>query len=289
MKNQKGFRKSSHWKKFIRESLAEDIGSGDLTSLAVIPKNQKSSAKLLIKENGVLAGIELAQMIFHSVDKNLKIKIYKRDRSVVRKGEIVFEISGNTRSILKTERLVLNCMQRMSGIATLTRKFCENVKGFRAKITDTRKTTPLNRMLEKWAVQIGGGVNHRYGLFDAIIIKDNHADSIGGIKNTLHRVQKFVDKKELNCTVIAESRNLNEVKEILKTGIADRIMLDNMKIPVIKKAVQIIGGRMQTEASGGINLKNVRQVALTGVDFISVGALTHSVKSLDMSLKVKTN
>lgn len=269
---------------FISASLKEDIGAGDHTSLSTIPASAKNKARLIIKEDGILAGVELAKKIFATVDKSLKVKVYKNDGARIKKGDIVFIVEGNSRSILTAERLVLNCMQRMSGIATKTHKLVRLCKSYKTKLLDTRKTTPLLRGLEKWAVRIGGGHNHRFGLYDMILIKNNHIDFAGGIKNAIESANNYLKKKKLNLKIEIEARNIEEVSEILSIGKVDRILLDNFSISEIKKAIQLINGKIETEISGGINEKNIRQYASLGADYISSGALTHSVKSLDMSL-----
>lgn len=273
-------------KQFIAESLKEDIGSGDHTSLSTIDAAKIGKAKLLVKDTGVIAGVELAFEIFATVDKNLKIEKFIDDGEEVKVGDIVFTVEGSVRSILISERLVLNCMQRMSGIATTTHKYVEAVAGTGVKILDTRKTTPLMRMLEKWAVKIGGGHNHRFGLYDMILIKDNHNDSSGGITASLQKAKDYLKNNNLNIPIEVETRNLEEVKEALQQGIADRIMLDNFTPDQIREALKIINKQVTTEASGGITIANLREYADTGVDYISIGALTHSVKSLDLSLKI---
>lgn len=273
-------------KQFISESLKEDIGSGDHTSLSTIDADKNGKAKLLVKDNGVIAGVELALEIFSAVDQNLNIEKFINDGDKVKLGDIVFTVEGSVRSILMAERLVLNCMQRMSGIATTTHKYVEAVAGTGVKILDTRKTTPLMRMLEKWAVKIGGGHNHRFGLYDMILIKDNHNDSSGGITASLQKAKAYITKNNLNIPIEVETRNLDEVKEALQQGIADRIMLDNFTPDQIREALKIINKQVTTEASGGITITNLREYAETGVDYISIGALTHSVKSLDLSLKI---
>jgi nicotinate-nucleotide pyrophosphorylase (carboxylating) len=273
-------------KQFIAESLKEDIGSGDHTSLSTIDAAKIGKAKLLVKDTGVIAGVELAFEIFATVDKNLKIEKFIDDGAEVKVGDIVFTVEGSVRSILISERLVLNCMQRMSGIATTTHKYVEAVAGTGVKILDTRKTTPLMRMLEKWAVKIGGGHNHRFGLYDMILIKDNHNDSSGGITASLQKAKDYLKNNNLNIPIEVETRNLEEVKEALQQGIADRIMLDNFTPDQIREALKIINKQVTTEASGGITIANLREYADTGVDYISIGALTHSVKSLDLSLKI---
>lgn len=269
---------------FIRLALQEDIGSGDHTSLSTIPASAVNKADLIIKENGILAGIDLAKRIFNTVDKNLKVTVYIKDGNTVKKGDIAFTVKGSARSILTAERLVLNCMQRMSGIATMTHKYASLCKPFRTKVLDTRKTSPGLRNLEKWAVRIGGGYNHRFGLYDMILIKNNHIDFAGGIKPAIKAANKYLERKKLKLKIEIEARNLKEVKEILETGKINRILLDNFSIPEIKKAVKLINKKYETEISGGINEKNIRKYASCGADYISSGALTHSVKSLDMSL-----
>lgn len=276
-----------YWEDFILQALTEDIREGDHTSLSCIHPEATGKAQLLIKDNGVLAGIELAQKIFHQLDRDMKMKVFIHDGTPVQHGQVAFELSGNARAILSGERLALNCMQRMSGIATLTHQYVERVKGYPAKILDTRKTTPLFRMAEKWAVRIGGGHNHRFGLFDMILIKDNHIDYAGGIVNAIDAVKRYLAEKKLSLKVEIEARTLEDVELILESGGADRIMLDNFTLNNTKKAVDLIGGKAETEASGGVNLATVRDIAATGVDYISVGALTHSYTSLDLSLKAK--
>ncbi len=270
---------------YILLSLQEDVGPGDFSSLSCIPENANSKANLIIKDKGILAGIELAERIFKTVDASLQINIFKKDGQQIDKGDVAFTVEGNVLAILKSERLVLNCMQRMSGIASTTYLYAEQVKHTKAKILDTRKTTPLNRYIEKWAVRIGGGHNHRFGLYDMIMIKDNHVDYAGGIKQAIESANTFRKNRNLNIPIEIETRNLNEVEQVLITGGVERIMLDNFQTPLLKEAVALIGGRFETEASGGILLQNVKDYAETGVDYISVGALTHSFKSMDMSLK----
>ncbi|MBI4945000.1 MAG: carboxylating nicotinate-nucleotide diphosphorylase [Bacteroidetes bacterium] len=269
---------------FIRQALKEDISTGDHTSLSTISATARNKACLIIKENGILAGTELAKRIFHIVDKNLKVTVYKNDGSQIKKGEIAFSVEGSARSILTAERVVLNCLQRMSGIATMTNKFVNLCKPYKTKLLDTRKTTPLVRGLEKWAVKIGGGYNHRFGLYDMILIKNNHIDFAGGISNAIESANDYLKKKRLKLQIEIEARDLKEVKEILSIGKITRILLDNFSVSEIKKAVQLINGKFETEISGGVNKKNIRQYASCGSDYISVGALTHSVKALDMSL-----
>lgn len=270
---------------FISEALIEDIGNGDHTSLATIPENQQGKAQLLIKEDGVLAGVEVAQAIFNQVDASLKVEVLFADGSVVKVGDCALKVSGSARSILMAERLVLNVMQRMSGIATQTHRIVQLLEGTGTKVLDTRKTTPGMRFLEKKAVKIGGGVNHRFGLYDMILIKDNHVDYAGGITQAILAARAYLTKKQLTIPVEIEVRNLSELAQVIETGQVDRILLDNFDFDTLKKAVALVGGRYITEASGGITETNVRQYAECGVDYISVGALTHSVKSLDMSLK----
>jgi nicotinate-nucleotide pyrophosphorylase (carboxylating) len=270
---------------FIRLSLQEDIGPGDYTSLACIPPGTQGKARLLVKDDGILAGMELAKQIFHIVDPNLFFQPFLNDGSPVQYGMIAFEVSGTEQSIVTGERLVLNCMQRMSGIATTTHKYVRQLQGLHTRVLDTRKTTPLFREVEKWAVRIGGGMNHRMGLYDMILIKDNHVDYAGGISQAIVNTKNYCERHNLNLPVEIETRNLAEVQMVLNTGGVNRIMLDNFTPPLLKEAVQLINRRFETEASGGINLDTVREYAETGVDFVSVGALTHSVKSLDLSLK----
>lgn len=270
---------------FISLALAEDMGDGDHTSLACIPASAKGKAHLLVKENGVIAGVELALLIFKQVDKSLQTTVFIKDGALIKKGDIILIVEGKAQSILLAERLVLNCMQRMSGIATATHKLVSLCKGTNAKVIDTRKTTPNIRGLEKWAVLLGGGANHRIGLYDMILIKDNHVDYAGGIKQAIEAANAYLKIKKKKLKIEIEARNLNEVKQILAVGKVDRIMLDNFSTIEIKKAVKLINGKYQTEASGGITEKTIAGYAKCGVDFISVGALTHSIKSLDLSLK----
>lgn len=271
---------------FIQSALAEDVGSGDHSTLAVVDADKRTTAGLLIKESGMLAGVELAREIFTRHDPSLKLYTQLSDGSTVIPGDIPFTIEGPARSILTTERLVLNCMQRMSGIASLTNRLVKRIEGTKANVLDTRKTTPSFRLLEKWAVIIGGGKNHRMGLYDMVMLKDNHIDMAGGVAEAINRAKAYLRARNLKMKVEVEARNLDEVKQILECGDVDVIMLDNMSLPDMKEAVSIIGGRCLTEASGGITEQSIRSVAECGVDFISVGALTHSVKSIDMSLKV---
>ncbi|QHT65591.1 carboxylating nicotinate-nucleotide diphosphorylase [Rhodocytophaga rosea] len=270
---------------FIAQSLQEDVGDGDHSSLAAVPAEAENRAKLIIKDQGILAGIELATLIFAQVDSSLMVDILLQDSSPVKFGDIGLTVSGKARSILQAERLVLNCMQRMSGIATYTHQLTEAIKGTKARLLDTRKTTPLFRMLEKWAVVIGGGLNHRFGLFDMIILKDNHVDYAGGIRQAIESTNAYLSQHNKDLKIVIETRNLAEVEQVLETGNVFRIMLDNMSPALMKEAIQLINGRYPTEASGGITLETIKAVAESGVDFISVGALTHSIRSLDISLK----
>lgn len=270
---------------FIASALAEDIGEGDHSSLGAIPKNTQSKARLLIKDDGIIAGLELSAKIFHQVDSLLQTKYYKKDGDPIKKSEVAFEVNGSAQSILSAERLVLNCMQRMSGIATYTQKLCKLIEGTSAQLLDTRKTTPNFRLMEKWAVAIGGGHNHRFALYDMVMLKDNHVDMAGGIQKAIENTHHYLKAKNKNLKIEIETRNLSEVQEVLRVGGIDIIMLDNMSTDEMKKAVQLIAGKYKTEASGGITETTLRPVAECGVDYISVGALTHSVRSLDLSLK----
>ncbi|PTR00996.1 nicotinate-nucleotide pyrophosphorylase [carboxylating] [Mucilaginibacter yixingensis] len=270
---------------FIINALTEDVGDGDHTSLSTIPAGTTGKAKLLVKDNGVLAGVELSIEIFAIVDPQLKVNVLINDGAQVKVGDIVLEVEGSTHSILKAERLVLNCMQRMSGIATITHEVVDVLKGTNTKVLDTRKTTPGLRYLEKWAVKIGGGVNHRFGLYDMILIKDNHVDYSGGIANAINNAKQYLADTGRKLDIEIEVRNLEELEQVLSTGGVQRILLDNFKFDVLKQAVAMIEGRYITEASGGITIENVRDYADCGVDYVSMGALTHSVKSLDLSLK----
>jgi len=270
---------------FIIQALKEDIGNGDHTTLACIPENVNGKAVLKVKDNGIIAGIELAQIIAAKYDSELKFELLLNDGNKVKAGDVAFIISGRKQSLLTTERLILNCMQRMSGIATITNKFVKEVEGTGAKILDTRKTTPLNRVIEKRAVRIGGGMNHRFGLFDMILIKDNHIDMCGGVKEAIRNTKQYLSKNNLSLRIEIEARNLEEIKMIVDEGGIDRILIDNFNPDTMFKAVELIHNRFETEASGGIVLENVRSYAETGVNYISVGALTHSYKSLDLSLK----
>lgn len=272
-------------KKFIASALEEDIGDGDHSTRASILSTERRNARLIVKGKGILAGVSLAMKIFHFYDKDLSIEAYLEDGATVDHGDIGFVVSGSARSILTTERLVLNCMQRMSGIATKTNQLAKLLLGTGATILDTRKTTPNFRLLEKWAVYIGGGGNHRIGLFDMIMLKDNHIDMAGGIEQAIIRTKDYLRARNMNLKIEIETRNLEEVKKVLDVGGIDIIMLDNMGLQEMTEAVSLIAGKYKTEASGNITEETIRQVAECGVDFISVGALTHSVKSLDLSLK----
>jgi len=270
---------------FITAAFAEDVGDGDHSTLASIPASAKSRARLLVKQDGILAGVELAQLIFKHFDPTLSVTGSLNDGVIVKKDDIAFVVEGSSRSILTCERLVLNCMQRMSGIATLTHHLTGLIKGTKARLLDTRKTTPNFRLLEKWAVLIGGGLNHRIGLYDMIMLKDNHVDMAGGVGKAIIQTKEYLRATKKNLRIELETRNLDEVKEVIRVGGVDVIMLDNMSVEEMKKAVALIDGKCQTEASGGITEQTIRSVAESGVDFISVGALTHSVKSMDLSLK----
>lgn len=269
----------------IEYALLEDIGDGDHTSDSTIPFDKIGQAQLLVKQQGILSGIEVAKRVFAMVDNGISFSNYLQDGDKIYPGDIAFSIIGPSRSILKAERLVLNFMQRMSGIATTTSQYVSKIKGLNCRILDTRKTTPLLRGLEKQAVVHGGGYNHRFGLYDMVMIKDNHVDFAGGITQAISSVHEYLEKKELNLKIEIEVRNFSELKQVLEVGGVHRIMLDNFTPDALSKAVKIIAGQYETEASGGINLETVRSFAETGVDFISVGALTHQIKSLDLSLK----
>ena len=273
---------------FIRLALDEDIRSGDITSLACIPEGSRSKAKLLVKEEGVLAGVAFAEMVFKWVDPTIKFEPHLADGAFIKYGDVAYHVEGNTRDLLKTERLVLNVMQRMSGIATLSARFAAEVEGLPVKILDTRKTTPLNRALEKWAVRLGGCYNYRDGLYDWFMIKDNHIKACGSPLKAIKAVQKYQSLHGLESYgITVEVKNLVECEEVLTCGGVTRIMLDNFDLELLREAVALINKRFETEASGGISLETIRKVAHTGVDFISVGALTHSAGSLDLSLKIQ--
>ncbi len=270
---------------FILRSLKEDIGSGDHSSLACIPKENWGKAKLLVKEEGVLAGCRVAEEVFRTVDPGLHLDLLISDGTAVSFGDVAFIVSGSQLSILSCERLVLNIMQRMSGIATQTKKYTDLIKDLPARVTDTRKTTPGMRFLEKEAVRIGGGYNHRMGLYDMIMLKDNHIDFAGGIEKAISKTHDYLTARGLDLKIEIEARSISDVERIIAFGGVDRIMLDNFDVSSTVEAVRIIGGRYETESSGGITLANLRSYAECGVDFISVGALTHHIKSIDLSLK----
>lgn len=271
--------------RLIDLAFAEDIGDGDHTTLSSIPETAMGKSKLLIKEEGVLAGIEMAKEIFNRFDSSLKVEVFMQDGSHVKPGDVAMLVEGKIQSLLQTERLMLNVMQRMSGIATMTNKYVQALKGTRTRVLDTRKTTPGLRMIEKEAVKIGGGVNHRIGLFDMILLKDNHVDFAGGIDKAILGAKKYCKENNKDLKIEIEVRNFDELNQVLELGGVDRIMLDNFTPADTKKAVDIIAGRVETESSGGITFETLRDYAECGVDFISVGALTHSVKGLDMSFK----
>jgi nicotinate-nucleotide pyrophosphorylase (carboxylating) len=269
----------------IQNGIREDIGEGDHSSLACIPKSTVGKAKLLVKDKGIIAGVELAKMIFNYVDSTLKIDVFTQDGGSVNYGDIVFHVSGSSQSILKAERLVLNSMQRMSAIATKTKKYVNLLEGTHTKVLDTRKTTPGFRAAEKWAVKIGGGENHRFALYDMIMLKDNHHDFAGGISKAIQKTKDYLIENQLDLKIIVEARNINEVEEILKSGGVYRILLDNFDYEMTKEAVALIGNQCLTESSGNINEKTIRHYAECGVNYISSGALTHSVYNMDLSLK----
>lgn len=269
----------------IKHWLTEDIGDGDHTTLCCIPADAIGRSRLIVKDTGIIAGIEVAKKVFEIFDKELRITQYMHDGDEVKPKDIAFEVEGKVRSLLQTERLMLNIMQRMSGIATRTRKYVKLLEGTQTRILDTRKTTPGLRMLEKEAVLIGGGCNHRIGLYDMILLKDNHIDFAGGISQAIDRANKYLKDNNKNLKIEIEVRNFDELNEVLASGNVNRIMLDNFSVADTRKAVEIIGGRFETESSGGITETTIREYALAGVDYISVGALTHSIKSLDMSFK----
>jgi len=271
--------------KFVVESLKEDIQSGDHTSLACINKSNISNAEIIAKNSGLIAGVELAKYIFKKVDNKLDLKQHFKDGDSVKKGDVILSISGPTLSILKCERLVLNCMQQMSAIATKTNIICKKIANTKTKILDTRKTIPLNRKIQKWAVKIGGGINHRFSLDDMIMIKDNHIDFCGGIAQAIQTTKKYLIANKLNLDIVVETRNFDEIKEVIDEGGIKRILLDNFDIAQTKKAVELINNQFETESSGGINEKNILEYAKCGVDYISLGTLTHSIKNFDLSLK----
>jgi len=269
----------------IKLAFAEDIGDGDHTTLCSIPATAQGKSRLIIKEDGVLAGVEMAKRIFNHFDPELKVTVFINDGAEVKKGDVALTVEGKVQSLLQTERLMLNVMQRMSGIATTTRKYVKALEGTNTRVLDTRKTTPGMRMIEKAAVKIGGGVNHRIGLFDMILLKDNHVDFAGGIANAINGAKSYLKEKGKDLKIEIEVRNFDELEQAMAVGGIDRIMLDNFNIEDTKEAVRRIAGKYETESSGGITFDTLRNYAECGVDYISVGALTHSVKSLDMSLK----
>ena len=271
--------------RLIDLAFAEDIGDGDHTTLCCIPDTAMGKSHLLIKEDGILAGVEVAKRVFARFDPTMQVEVLIGDGAHVKKGDIAMIVSGKVRSLLQTERLMLNIMQRMSGIATMTAKYVERLKGTKTHVLDTRKTTPGLRMLEKQAVKIGGGMNHRIGLFDMILLKDNHIDFAGGIANAINRCHEYLKEKGLDLKIEIEVRNFDELRQAMECGGINRIMLDNFSVENTKKAVEMVGGKYETESSGGITFDTIRDYAECGVDFISVGALTHSVKGLDMSFK----
>jgi nicotinate-nucleotide pyrophosphorylase (carboxylating) len=273
--------------KIILDAIREDLGDGDHTTLAVIPEDKTGKARLVAKENGIIAGLDFAGIVYGKFNEKIDLVNYFHDGDPIEKGDIVFEVSGNARDILSSERLVLNFMQRMSGISTYTRKLLDIIDDLPVKLLDTRKTTPNLRMLEKWAVLIGGGTNHRIGLYDMIMLKDNHVDLAGGIKSAVGKAAQYLKTTGKQLKIEVETRNLKEVEEAIHTGQVDIIMLDNMSVTDMKKAVEMIDGKIITEASGNVNENTIREIAECGVDFISVGALTHSIKSLDLSLLTK--
>lgn len=282
------FLKKEEILKIVDNALNEDIGDGDHTSLATVPENAKGKAQLIVKEDGILAGVELAEIIFHRLDPSLSLEILIRDGAAVKKGQIVLHVSGSSRSILSAERLVLNFMQRMSGIATKTHELAKLIKHTHAQLLDTRKTTPGIRLMEKWAVKIGGGSNHRFALYDMVMIKDNHVDYAGGIPQAIERANSYLKEKGKQLKIEIETRNIDEVKQVIACGNVDRIMLDNFSPSQIVEALALIDQSIyETEASGGITEETIVAYAETGVDFISSGAITHSYKSLDLSLKAE--
>ena len=276
---------SEEIQQLIKMTLAEDIGDGDHSSLSCIPENVQGEMKLLVKADGILCGVDVAREVLRQVDDTIQMEQYMNDGDVIHKGDIVFRLRGSAQKMLTAERTVLNFMQRMSGIATMTNKYVKLIEGTGAHVLDTRKTTPGMRMLEKQAVKIGGGVNHRIGLFDMILLKDNHVDFAGGIENAIDRCHHYLNEKGLDLKIEIEVRNFNELQQVLDKGGVNRIMLDNFTVADTKKAVDIINHRFEVESSGGITFDTIRSYAEQGVDFISVGALTHSVKGLDMSFK----
>lgn len=272
---------------FIEAALKEDVGAGDFSTLSCIPPTARGKAILKIKEDGILAGVAMAQAIFHYLEPEATFTLYKKDGDEVKVGELAFEVEASVHTILKAERLALNCMQRMSGVASLTRQYVDAIKEYRSEILDTRKTTPLFRMLEKEAVRIGGGCNHRMGLYDMVMLKDNHIDFCGGIEKAIETTNQYLAANNLDLKIEVETRNLDDVRRVLAVGKVHRIMLDNYTPEMITEAVALIDGKYETEASGGITLENIRAYAATGVDYISVGAITHHAVSMDLSLKAQ--
>lgn len=272
---------------FIEAALKEDVGAGDFSTLSCIPPTARGKAILKIKEDGILAGVAMAQAIFHYLEPEAAFTLYKKDGDEVKVGELAFEVEASVHTILKAERLALNCMQRMSGVASLTRQYVDAIKEYRSEILDTRKTTPLFRMLEKEAVRIGGGCNHRMGLYDMVMLKDNHIDFCGGIEKAIETTNQYLAANNLDLKIEVETRNLDDVRRVLAVGKVHRIMLDNYTPEMITEAVALIDGKYETEASGGITLENIRAYAATGVDYISVGAITHHAVSMDLSLKAQ--
>jgi nicotinate-nucleotide pyrophosphorylase (carboxylating) len=270
---------------FLQRAFSEDIGDGDHTTLSSIPASAVGKSRLIIKEDGVVAGVEVAKKVFRYFDPELKVTVFIEDGSIVKYGDVVFEVEGKVHSLLQTERLMLNIMQRLSGVATTTSRYMKELEGTKTKVLDTRKTTPGMRLLEKEAVRLGGGVNHRVGLYDMILLKDNHVDFAGGIEMAIKRAQAYLKEKGKDLKIEIEVRSLDELEQVMQIGGVDRIMLDNFDLETTRKAVERIAGKYETESSGGITLKNLRAYAECGVDYISVGALTHSVKSLDISFK----
>ncbi len=274
------------WQAFIRQALHEDLGSGDHTTEACVPAHQRLGAHVIAKQNCLVAGVQLAEEIFRYLDPAMTVHVYAPDGYWVSQGQVVLALHGSARAILQAERLALNCLQRMSGIATLTRRFVEAIHGYPTRILDTRKTTPLFRAAEKWAVRIGGGENHRFGLHDMILIKDNHIACCGGVEQAIARARRYLEENALQLAIEIEAHSLNEVRRIVAYGGISRIMFDNFPVPLLHEAVSLVNKAFETEASGGIGLHNIQAVAASGVDFISVGALTHSYQSVDMSLEV---
>jgi nicotinate-nucleotide pyrophosphorylase (carboxylating) len=272
-------------KLLVQNALKEDIGDGDHSTLSCIPADARGKAVLKIKQDGILAGVEVAEKVFHFMEPGIKFQPQMNDGDQMQNGDIAFEVEAYVHTILQCERLVLNCMQRMSGIATLTHTYSEKLKGYKTRILDTRKTTPNFRLLEKEAVRIGGGYNHRFGLYDMIMLKDNHVDYAGGLEAAIDRAYNYIQQSKPGLQIEVETRNLQEVKRVLAVGKVNRVMLDNFTPDQVAEAVKLIDGKFETEASGGINLDNIQQYAATGVDFVSVGALIHQAKSLDLSLK----